>query len=110
MYRLEKIIEISASHQLNLDYESKCQALHGHNWIISVFCQTKELNNNGMVIDFSIIKNLIIEKMDHKNLNEVFDFNPTAENIAKYICDNIHDCYKVRVQESIGNIAEYEKD
>ena len=46
--------------------------------------------------------------MDHKNLNAVFDFPPTAENIAKYIVDTISKCYKARVQESIGNAAEYE--
>lgn len=46
-----------------------------------------------------------------KNLNDIFDFNPTAENIAKWICDELGEkCYKVTVQESEGNIAEYERD
>ena len=39
MYYVKKTLEISAAHRLTLDYESKCTALHGHNWIITVFCR-----------------------------------------------------------------------
>ena len=62
-----------------------------------------------MVTDFSLIKKLIHEKLDHKNLNEILPFNPTAENIARWICDQIPFCFRVEVQESEGNIAIYEK-
>ena len=48
---------------------------------------------------------MIQEKLDHKNLNEVLSFNPTAENIAKWICNQIPQCFKVMVQESENNIA-----
>lgn len=46
--------------------------------------------------------------MDHQNLNDVFDFNPTAENIAKWICDTVPNCVRAEVQESEGNVAIYE--
>jgi 6-pyruvoyltetrahydropterin/6-carboxytetrahydropterin synthase len=36
--------------------------------------------------------------------------NPTAENIARWVSEQIPHCYKVSVQESEGNIAIYEKD
>ena len=36
MYYVKKTLEISASHQLNLSYKSKCENLHGHNWIIKI--------------------------------------------------------------------------
>lgn len=108
MYYLKKKLEISASHYLNLDYESKCRTLHGHNWIITVHCKSEKLNKNGMVTDFTHIKKMINDKMDHKNLNEIFEFNPTAENIAFWICNNIENCYRVDVEESEGNIASYE--
>ena len=36
MFTVTKRLEVSASHQLKLDYPSKCQNLHGHNWIITV--------------------------------------------------------------------------
>lgn len=63
-----------------------------------------------MVTDFQLIKKLIHEKLDHKNLNEILPFNPTAENIARWVCDQIPFCFRVEVQESEGNIAIYEKD
>ena len=108
MYKIKKRLEISASHKLNLDYESKCQNIHGHNWIINIYCKSETLDKNGMVQDFTEIKKKIHNKLDHKNLNEVLDFNPTAENIAKWITEQIETCYKCSVQESEGNIATYE--
>ncbi len=56
MFTVTKRLEVSASHQLKLDYPSKCQNLHGHNWIITVHARSEELDHNGMVIDFTIIK------------------------------------------------------
>ena len=110
MYTVIKRLEISAAHSLSLTYESKCSNLHGHNWIVTVYCRAKELDENGMVTDFSHIKQNIQGRLDHKNLNEVLPFNPTAENIARWICEQIPACYKVEVQESEGNMAIYEED
>ena len=108
MYKIKKTLEISASHKLKLDYESKCQNLHGHNWIVNIYCKSETLNQNGMVEDFTEIKKKIHNKLDHKNLNDVLDFNPTAENMAKWVVDKIETCYKCSVKESEGNLAIYE--
>lgn len=108
MYYIKKTLEISACHRLNLSYESKCENLHGHNWIITIYCKAEKLNKDGMVIDFTHIKKQISEKLDHNDLNSVLNFNPTAENIAKWIQQQIPYCYKVEVQENKGNIAIYE--
>jgi 6-pyruvoyltetrahydropterin/6-carboxytetrahydropterin synthase len=110
MYYVKKRMEISAAHRLKLNYKSKCGNLHGHNWIVTVYCKSQELDENGMVTDFSKIKQRISDHMDHKNLNDVFDFNPTAENIARWICDNVNNCYRVDIAESENNTATYEKD
>ena len=110
MYYVSKRMEIAGAHNLKLDYESKCTNLHGHNWIVTVYCKSSILNQNGMIIDFKKVKELVSDKLDHQYLNEVVDFNPTAENMAKWICDNVPYCYKVSVQESEGNIAIYERD
>lgn len=111
MYFVKKEIEISASHSLNLSYQSKCENLHGHNWIITIYLKSKTLNENGMIMDFTHIKNKIKDKLDHKNLNDILPFNTTAENIAKWVADEIGPlCYKVSVQESRDNIAIYEVD
>jgi len=53
MYYIQKRLEISASHYLKLDYESKCSVLHGHNWIVTVYCRAESLDANGMVTDFT---------------------------------------------------------
>ena len=108
MYYITKRIEISTAHRLTLDYESKCTRLHGHNWIITVHCRAEELDANGMVTDFTHIKNVVTDKLDHTVLNEVVPFNPTAENLARWICEHIPHCYRVDVQESEGNVASYE--
>ena len=111
MYEVRKRLEISAAHKLILDYPSKCTNLHGHNWIIDVYLRSEKLDNNGMVMDFTHIKHEILDKFDHKVINDVVDFNPTAENLAKYICDILAPrCYRVDVRESADNVASYIKD
>lgn len=110
MYTVIKRLEISAAHQLSLSYDSKCCNLHGHNWIITVYCRSKELNADGMVTDFSWIKKVVQDQLDHKVINDVLPINPTAENIAYWVCSQVPHCFKVEVQESEGNIAIYEKD
>lgn len=120
MYRVKKRMEISAMHHLDLNYDSPCTRNHGHNWLITVTISGQELNENGMIFDFKHIKNLVEVNMDHRNLNDVFDFNPTAENIAKWIAEQVDQiliaskfcntwCSSVEVQESEGNIAIWER-
>lgn len=43
-------------------------------------------------------------------MNDILPFNPTAENIACWICNQVPHCFKVEVKESEGNTAIYEKD
>lgn len=109
MYTVTKRMEISGAHFLKLDYESKCKKLHGHNWIVTITVQSETLNEHGMVVDFTDIKK-VVNRLDHNVVNEVIgSMNPTGENIAKWLCDQIPNCIKVSVQETEGNIATYEK-
>ena len=119
MYQVTKRLEISASHKLELPYESKCANLHGHNWIVEITVCADTLTEYGMVLDFVHIKNLIHNKLDHQNMNDVLKVNPTAENIAYWIQETINDYLadesperivyvsRVKVQESEGNVAEW---
>ena len=108
MYYVSKRFEVSAAHYVTTDHHTKCEALHGHNWIIIVHCKSETLDEDGMVTDFALIKRNIMSKIDHKNLNEVLDFSPTAENLAKWICDETPNCFKVEIWESENNKAVYE--
>ncbi len=117
MFTVTKRMEISACHKLDLDYESKCRNLHGHNWIVEVEISAKELTSAGMVIDFTIIKKMIHGYFDHGYLNQLMIENPTAENIAMYIYNTLANeilmhndtarVTKITIQESEGNTACY---
>ncbi len=120
MYKIRKRIEVAGSHCLKLDYESPCKNLHGHNWFVTVEISSKVLDKNGMVMDFKKLKGIIQDKVhdiiDHKNINDVLPFNPTAENMAKWIFEEInskldiitHQCTRIEVEESRDNTAIYE--
>lgn len=122
MFKVQKTMEVAASHQLTLDYKSPCRNLHGHNYYITVYVQAKKLNKHGMVIDFTELKKCVHDYMDHKNLNDLFDFNPTAENMAYWIAVHVDvsrtvedierglHCYRVDIEETKNNIATWEDD
>ena len=117
MYKVSKRMEIAGAHKLQLPYESPCSNLHGHNWVVTVHCCSEHLTSYGMIVDFAKIKKEVHGVLDHSFINEKLPegTNPTAENIAKWICDKVTSicevgfCYKVEVQESEGNVATYEQ-
>ena len=108
MYYLKKKLTIAGAHHLCPPYKGKCNNLHGHNWIITVYCCSPTLNACGMIVDFSEIKR-IVNELDHENLNKHLP-QPTAENIARYLCKHIPLCTQVDVEESEGAVATYVED
>lgn len=98
-----------------VDYEGKCQQLHGHSWN-AWFEYEGEVKSDGMVMDTGIFKKMqtwVDANWDHKMLLhtshlalapyrdedgwtafsdtiealgiEIVPFNPTSENIAKFL-------------------------
>jgi len=94
MYRVTKEAYISASHHLR-NYNGKCERMHGHNWRVKVTVEGEKLNEGGMLVDFHEVKacmKKVLDVLDHSDLNELPPFtkiDPSAENIAKYVFDNI---------------------
>ena len=96
MYELNVKAEFEAAHQID-GYKGKCQRLHGHNLTVEAIVCGNELDELGMLIDFKILKaelNAVLDKLDHRYLNELPTFkskNPTAENLAKYIFEELEE-------------------
>ncbi|NLP42301.1 MAG: 6-carboxytetrahydropterin synthase QueD [Veillonellaceae bacterium] len=94
MFELTILVDFEAAHFIK-DYPGKCSRLHGHNWKVEVAVCGNKLNQLGMLIDFHDLKaevKHVIDTLDHRYLNELEPFkltNPTAENIAKYIYEQI---------------------
>ena len=93
MFEVRVTADFAAAHFLR-DYNGKCENLHGHNYKVYAHVRGSQLNEGGMLMDFSKLKAALREvckQLDHTNLNDlpVFDQNPSAERIAMYIYDGI---------------------
>ena len=107
MFRVTRSIDFCYGHRL-LNYEGKCRYLHGHNGRAVISIEGSELDHRVMVLDFADIKRFVStwidDHLDHRmilnradpvvpllqELSEplyLIDMNPTAENIAKLICE-----------------------
>lgn len=90
MYKLNVISNFSSAHRLE-NYEGECCNLHGHNWKVRAAIVCDRTDHIGLTIDFGIVKKelaRILSRLDHKYLNDldIFkSFNPTSENIARFI-------------------------
>lgn len=94
---------------------------HGHNFILEVVVCGEVDIRTGYVIDLKILKKIvkekIIEKVDHRSLNHEVDFltgiNPTAENICIAIWNQLKDAipsgklHSVKLYETENNYVEY---
>jgi 6-pyruvoyltetrahydropterin/6-carboxytetrahydropterin synthase len=122
MFTITKTMYTETGHRL-MDYKGKCAHLHGHSYQWEVTIESKELLNNGMVMDFKDLKRIMqdtIGKLDHAMVLHEDDpvlvslkditatdgsshrviatpWNPTAENFAKFYYEEIDkilcDCF-----------------
>ncbi len=94
---------------------------HGHNYDLIVKVVGEPNPDTGYVLDMKKLSNLIkeqvLDKFDHKNLNldtkEFAELNPSAENIAIVIYDLLKDKLdpaldlQIRLYETERNFVEY---
>ena len=94
MYEISVDCTFAAGHALR-NYKGKCENVHGHNYKVRVTLAGDKLNTEGLLMDFAQLRAEIkglVEKLDHHFLNDIPPFdtlNPSAENLAKYICGEI---------------------
>lgn len=105
-------IHFCSGHRV-LGHESKCATPHGHNYNAYITAEASSLDSLGRVIDFSVIKDKIggwidkfwdhtflINEEDHELISAlekvtahkplfICSFNPTAENMAKYLLETV---------------------
>lgn len=116
MYKINKEFAFSASHILEGLHDCHpCSRLHGHNYVVTIHLKSDKLNEVGFVRDYrelDAIKKYIDENFDHRHLNDILPFNPTAENIAKHLYDifskDLPELYAVEVSETPKTSAIYE--
>jgi 6-pyruvoyltetrahydropterin/6-carboxytetrahydropterin synthase len=108
-YQVVRKHEIHCGHRV-YQHESKCRNLHGHSYVFHLKCTSERLDSLGRVIDFSVIKELLCkwldDNWDHKMIlwdqDPLFTellkldssvvsipYNPTAENLARYLVETI---------------------
>jgi 6-pyruvoyltetrahydropterin/6-carboxytetrahydropterin synthase len=121
----------SASHRLhcvemsdaeNLSVYGKCNNPHGHghNYSIEITVAGQVDPRTGMVCNLvdldSFVREKILERFDHQNLNTLAEFQgtvPTTENLCVEVFDileeNFHHAQvdKVRIEETMLNSFEY---
>jgi 6-pyruvoyltetrahydropterin/6-carboxytetrahydropterin synthase len=133
MYRIKKSISFCYGHRL-LGYQGKCSDLHGHNAVATIELLGEDLDEQGILYDFALIKadvgQWIDDEIDHKLLLKhddplikwldqagesyvVTQENPTAEHIAKMIFDRVkaagYPVDRVTLAETPTNKASYQE-
>jgi len=111
------------SDERNESVFGKCnnQNFHGHNYELIVQVTGEVDAQTGYVVDMKIlsglIKEFVLDRFDHRNLNmdveEFRDLNPSAENIAIVIYSILRTkidaglSLKIRLYETERNFVEY---
>ena len=94
---------------------------HGHNYVLETWVEGPIDPSTGYVIDLKVLKellrDLVIEKFDHRNLNldceEFAELKPSAENIAVVIYNLLRPHLEakygltIRLWETENNVVEY---
>jgi 6-pyruvoyltetrahydropterin/6-carboxytetrahydropterin synthase len=105
----------AAGHALR-NYRGKCENVHGHNYRCQVMVEGAELDDIGLLVDFVELKktvHAVLDRLDHQWLNEFPPFdvlNPSAENMARYIYDEVAAGLKPRAGVKVGWVKLWETD
>ena len=88
--------KFQAAHYLR-GYKGKCENVHGHTFQVQVEIEVAELDKTGIGIDFTVVKKRLGETLpDHTLLNDVYPFNPSAENLSRHFYRELKKLYPVK--------------
>ena len=99
----------TAGHYLP-SYDGACNRVHAHGWKYVVTVRKRINPDNGMVMDFKELKSHLKDMesvLDHRMLNDIFSFEPTAENLVVWMWEYLS---KRTLLKGIVKIALYESD
>lgn len=109
----------AAAHQLRLP-DGRLEPLHGHNWRVWITFAGSQLDASGMLVDFTLVRprlERLLAQMHDRNLNDLKQFaerNPSAEQVAAYVAEQMSGdlpervrLSAVRVEEAPGCTATY---
>ncbi len=97
----------AAAHRLEA-YHGKCESLHGHNFRVEAFFEGEQLNEEGMLVDFAILKGYVSEaltQLDHKYVNEIPFFAERASS-SEYIALFLHERIRALLKEKSVSVRE----
>lgn len=107
MFALAVRDSFAAAHRLE-SYEGKCETLHGHNFTVEALFEGENLDKDGMLVDFAILKRHlkeVLSELDHRYLNEIPFFHERASS-SEYIALFIHGRLTELSTEHTANLAE----
>jgi 6-pyruvoyltetrahydropterin/6-carboxytetrahydropterin synthase len=115
MWTVTRNFSFEAAHSLpHLPAGHKCRDLHGHSYRVRVEVRGS-LDERGFVVDYGEIKQAVdplIARLDHKNLNDLFDFPTTSEHLAAWmfheIRKNLPGLSRIVLHETTGTSVIYE--
>src|SRR5512133_3287722 len=87
--RIYKDFHFDAAHHLpHVPPGHKCGRLHGHTYLLRVWC-SGPVDHRGFIVDYAEIAAAVepvLERLDHRNLNEVQGLsNPTTEVLVAWV-------------------------
>lgn len=115
MFEVSIKSSFSAAHSLK-EIGGRCENLHGHNFTVEVAIRSKQLAEQGVVIDFRELKSYlgeILESLDHHFLNEIAPFEdtpPSSEHIARFIHDEMKKKIKEKNARMVLRVDVWESD
>lgn len=115
MHTIFKDFSFSAAHAIR-GHTRGCENLHGHNYRVRVHLRTAQLDELGMVLDFTDLKAMmqeILGPFDHRVINDIPPFdqrNTTAELLSQYVYEEVESRLAEQARVRVGRVEVWEND